>query len=561
MSKKLRSGFFALVAAVFALAVLIAPKTAWAADTKWSYTSEDPAISIEYQEETWGVRFRTVNITVVVDGEQVASDAINDVHMTTGGLQIDVPDGYSINVDVDGKVLEGILGGWYGVSVIDATSSTVNVRVSIATEKSAADTVISDSSTGTEYGTFSWSKPTADTAAFERDLNVYVNYSDGDEPAYTQQIYTPKSLSNGVGAGNQFWFTPNSALYTHDVEVSPSNLNTSVQRDVNVYLTTRCGCGLSTCLCEGGCDCPAECTCPDCQGTNLGANQINTGYGVITYNPDSEDGYKTYVRVFVNGVAEYAPDDPIYIAYGPENFGFSPADGYNYFDNYSVNSYDLYAYSPSARWYYNIDTIDFVDVREEAKNHETVLNIYLWTFSNYTSVNVDRDPEVGDLTGSYLISYEALNPQTGQYETYTYEATSFDASEAQIIPRNTDVKLIGKCDPGFEVKKWYTDDAGEQGVSLTGNKGIEEPTVARDVALGNEATLRVNNAQTTVVLVRIDEIGLADVPTSEEVIDLVGENGVLVERAEPACLLLSEGRSEAVPLLPLRAEDQQQSVP
>ena len=120
-----------------------------------------------------------------------------------------------------------------------------------ATEKTKDDIKIANGDT--VYGTFSWSKQHAGTSAYARDIEIYVN----GEHAYTKTVNTPKELSNLIGVNKEFWFEPNLDLYNANYEMNRDYVN-QVEKDLKIYLTTKCGCGFETCLCEGGCDCRSE---------------------------------------------------------------------------------------------------------------------------------------------------------------------------------------------------------------------------------------------------------------------------------------------------------------
>ena len=176
-----------------------------------------------------------------------------------------------------------------------------SVIINLASEKKQDAILIADNTT--EYGTFHWQKNNAGNTAFQRNVTVYVN----NKEKYTQIVNTPKNLTNG-GTNNQYWFIPNAQEFKSEYSMTPPNsLGQVTNQDLSIYLTTKCGCGRTTCLCEGGCTCEKDCTCSACMGTNLGDHQINTGYGIIDYKDPvlGGKGYRFTVEVYVNGQKEF----------------------------------------------------------------------------------------------------------------------------------------------------------------------------------------------------------------------------------------------------------------
>lgn len=89
--------------------------------------------------------------------------------------------------------------------------------INIATEKTKDDIAITDGTTA--FGTFSWSKANADTAAFTRQVTIRVN----GEEKWTQRVNTPGDLTNTMHT-NQYWFIPNTALFKSAVTLSPAKV-------------------------------------------------------------------------------------------------------------------------------------------------------------------------------------------------------------------------------------------------------------------------------------------------------------------------------------------------
>lgn len=543
MNKKMRASIIAVVAALFAFAIVVAPKTAYAAEI---YSDTEKDISVTTRDKDSLEVGKDIQLTVVVEGEQV-EDLEVQVPISSQQLNISAPDGYDVRVRGDGVsgVSPGLKGNWnitFGIG-------DPHITVGIEKETNNADYLIADAD-GNEYGTFSWNRQSAEGSAYPRLVTVNVNGAE----AYSQYVHTPVNLSN-ANANREFWFTPNTLKYKVDsVELDPDDVLTlaSGMRDLTVNLETCCQCGSPLCLCEGGasCNCPEGCTCDACQGV-VGENQINTGYGIISYRPQTEDGYKLSVQVYVNGEEAYATPNAIYIENDRAgNLGFEPADGYNYFTDAPLSSYQFISHRDAGTWYYSNGHLAFGGTSSEYREYDNILRIYLWTFEDYVTLNVDRNLGTEDHVRGYTVSFEALDPRTNTYRTYTYEATSFAADTSQIIPAYTTVTLTATCTPGIEVDRWYSVQGHGMGVDFTGIDGGAAGTGLGDEAYGNTAYLTVNSQTQSYVQVYIDEVKQPKPPTEEEVIEALDEAAVKVECAssyvshESATYGLTEGTFE-----------------
>lgn len=518
MNRKIRSGIVALVAAIFALAIVIAPTRAMAAEI---YSDSERGITVTTRDG--GASPREITLTVVVEGKVEAERTVS-VPLASRQINVSAGEGYDVSLRGDGVtgVSSGVDGNWnitFGVGdphiIVGIEKDAENASYSIADDK------------GNEFGTFAWNNQGAVTSAYPRLLTVNV---DGTN-VHSQYVHTPQNLTNGNN-NPQYWFTPNTLQYKVDsVELDPGDAlsTTSGFEDVTVNLTTRCQCGNPLCLCEGGvaCDCQEGCTCDECTGV-VGENQINTGYGIISYRPQSKDGYKLNVEVYVNGERTYATDEPLYLENDRDgNLGFEPADGYTYFEDEQLSSYDFISYRNAGTWTYRTSHLAFGGVEDENRTYDNVLKIYLWTFQSPVSLNVDRINGTNDYVRGYVISFEAIDPRTNEYRTYSYEATSFDADEPQLVPAYAKVTLTARCTPGTSVDRWYTLQGHNLGVEFTGIAGSDAGTALGDEAYGNTAYLTVNNSTEDNIIVYIDKITTPSAPTPEEVIEALGGNATV----------------------------------
>ena len=383
-----------------------------------------------------------------------------------------------------------------------------------ATEKTKDDIKIANGDT--VYGTFSWSKQHAGTSAYARDIEIYVN----GEHAYTKTVNTPKELSNLIGVNKEFWFEPNLDLYNANYEMNRDYVN-QVEKDLKIYLTTKCGCGFETCLCEGGCDCTVNCPCEACQGTNLADNQINTGYGIITYKePGSSGGYKLQVRINLNGQIVYTSDWlRVYVGL-PGNLEFDPAQGYYY---QKPNDYDINTLRSGSTWIEGTGQLSIVGFTQEVRNYDNVLTINLVNFENSVSLDVERRLESPkNNVNGYRVSYEVNGVN------YTYDYYNFDADQVPNIPTNIPVTITAICNSPYEVTQWSTGNAHAGNVTLEGSEG-ESGTEA----YGNSVTLTVNSANDKRILLYIDSLKTVEVPTGDDLINpetgLLKDNAVMID--------------------------------
>lgn len=478
------------------------------------YENADLGIYIDVEQ---GSGRQSAQFAVMVDGEIVADDiSIDGLSLLGNKLTIDVPEGYDVRCrGMDGNVRadEHELLGYWWFYPYDGT-----LYISITTSKTSDDVTVADGST--TYGTFSWMKGEADTAAFPRRLTVYVN---GDY-AYQRMVATPADLKN-VGSNRQYWFTPNTDLYNMDVELKDgTTLNQATLADLEVYLTTKCPCGHSYCTCPGGkdCTCTTDCDCELCNPAQ-GETEIRTPYGTMEYKKPSGEGYNLTVELYVNGQLKQTVDDngnPLRVRVGEiDCLNFTPADGYYYFND--QNSYDIStAYGGS--WDQRTGYLMIVlGSPESARDYDNVLKIYLWTFQNHTKLDVERRPgswggdaNIQDNMTGYMISYEAYNPETKQNETFTYQATSFLLAQSQMIPIGAPVTITAICNAPYEVSAWSSADA-YTAVDLVGSEGNSNQTTAN----GNSATLTVNSTDYISVTVYAEGLRTVTPPTEEDLIN------------------------------------------
>lgn len=461
---------------------------------------DQDGISISLSREIEPVIKKDVKFTVIIDGTTELSEKnVSGVALTANNLSVEA-EGYTVTYEGEHTtVAAGIL------TLNDNSDDEYSVIINLASEKKQDAILIEDDTT--EYGTFHWQKNNAGNTAFRRNVTVYVN----NKEKYTQTVNTPKDLSNG-GTNNQYWFTPNAQEFKSEYSMTPPySLGQVTNRDLSIYLTTKCGCGRDTCLCEGGCTCEKDCTCSACMGTNLGDHQINTGYGIIDYKDPvlGGKGYRFTVEVYVNGQKEFTSRELRIPGSWSGAVKFTPKGGYFY---HEPNGYDLDTAMSTSSWDYLTGTVTFGGALEADREYDNILRIYLWTFENDVLLDVERRPwdNASEVTG-YLISYDAYDPATNTVKTYTYEATSFLAAQAQHVPLGTEVTLTAICPEGKEVTKWSTAEGylNAEFDGINGGNGSTE-------AYGNTAYLTVNQTTEKRILVYIEGIQNVVPPTDED---------------------------------------------
>ena len=470
----------------------------------YSYTGDSVAekIYVGFEPADGPGLDRNITIVVKVDGEEKARKAFNDVYAIGSYLTIDA-EMYDLDINNGGASVSSAGENKWLVTVGIASNWTITVNLN---KRTTFDDIPME-----EYGTFHWSKQHATTWDHERKVSVYVN----EKFVYETTIQTPEILQNG-SSSKQYWFTPNTEKYKTEYSMSPAITVDTVRNDIAVYLTTKCACGNPLCLCVGGCDCPSGCTCPDCTGESVRDNQINTEYGLITYKePGLRGGYNLTVKIFVNGQEKFKSDEFRVYAGLPGNLKFEIRDGYYY---HQPNGYDIDANSLGATWLYETSQLSFGGALSADREYHNVLSIYLWTFENYTSLDVQRMAGVSsdDITG-YEISY------TLDGVTYTYPATDIhDAAQPQTIPTGVDVTLTAICASPKIATEWECHQANATNILIDGSVGSDNQTKA----YGNSATLRVTSVNDPRVVVYVG--GVQDVTKPDDTtIRTVSGNGAV----------------------------------
>ena len=470
------------------------------------YTNEENGINI-YVDSNSATNYypKTINFTVIVNGEEVASDVkIEGIPRALSYLHIEAEDYTATTECSSGLSIRNDTGS---LLMTFGIGNTFDCTINLASEATQGSYEIVDKDNDKTYGVFGWAKSLAGSSAYAHDLEVYVNGA--ETPEYITKVNTPRSLSN-ANNNPEFWFQPNTDSYMASYEIDPSSIITEGST-IKVYLKTKCACGLPTCVCEGGCDCVEACSCDKCEG-DVEDNIIpvvkdGERYGTIEYNGPYTDltpkAEKVKVEVYVDH--EYAFSKEI------ENVGnmranalnLVPAEGY-YFP--AVNAYDIDnvddSYSPS--WDKNTGYLN-LGPNPNKDGKIPVLRLYLYSFPGAVLLDVTRAPSVVNDITAYTVEF------TYEGKTYKREVDNFDTVQSICIPQAVDVKLTAVCKDGKVVKQWACHNAWDaKGVVISGTDDDDYPDAAAPYAFGEELTLRVIGSQYTIVTVFINEIGDPD---------------------------------------------------
>ena len=400
---------------------------------------------------------------------------------------------------------------------------------------------IEDTGAGAYYGTFHWAKGTATKSDFERQLQVFVN----DELQYTTTIETPESLTT-----REYWFESNLEAYTADVEIKAGDydqstgLDGSTRRDVKVYLTTKCGCGNDNCQCPGGgCDCAPGCDKPECN-PGQGENEIATPYGTISYDPDSPGAVprSLQVEIYVNGEEKYTSDALTVSNAVDGNLKFAANETRGYYflsQGQSVNSYDILVRdSADDDWRYvnEVEAIEGIDASSWTPgsgniklvyDKEYKLRIYLYTYKRFMTLDVSRESGTDKYVQGYTISYTARDPETGAERTYTYPATSFSASQPQIIPYGCEVTITADCTPYYEVATWRADRVATD-LEFIGELGNNGSDISPQLAYGNTIWFTEYGTSDDQLQIYIEDVKQVTAPTDGKMKDLLDDAAATV---------------------------------
>lgn len=475
------------------------------------YENDEKGIYITYTKDS-GYIERTVNFVITENGTPLYEVTLDGFKIAGNSVTIIAPR-YKISTSVDnagGTFTHDDVGNDYRLI---PTHDNITARIELESFKTHDDVPIVDQESGTNYGTFSWLKGSASNDDYERILTVVV---DG-KAVYEQNVYTPNELRNVLGQPDQYWFTPSSD-YKYDCELDPSDWIDSISRkNLTVKLTSKCPCGNPWCTCPGGgCECTEGCPCEYCAKTDED-RVIQTQYGTISYKEPSAEGYNLTVETYVNGTLVDTQEN-LRIRAGDINcLNFEPVSGYYYYN--AQNSYDIVTLISGGSWtqetgYIYIPIGEDKEKWEAVRNYDNVLKVYLWTFSNHLTLDVNR--AVGDplnhVTG-YMISFEAPDPQNPTTtKTYTYKATSFEGAQQQMIPFATEVTVTPICDKGYEVEQWSTGMV-YSGVTLRGSEGQEGTE-----AYGNSAVLYTDKTALDSIVLKIDSVRTVTRPTEEDLV-------------------------------------------
>lgn len=501
MNRKIRSGIVALAAAIFALAIVIAPTRAMALDTDENVEIyADPSKGIYVlMENDRGVFDNTVNVDVYVDGTLVAEKTVQNVPASEATVEVNAPF-YNIDASGDGSITERA-NGRFRITYVGEGER--DLRIDLSSTRGEYD--ITNPQDGVSYGTLSWAKSDASNTGYERTLFVEV---DGRR-VYQTTVYTPELLLN-TGAQDEYWFTPNTGQFSAEVELTPKTLDAATQKDITVSLTSKSAVE------------PEE-------------NTWVTPYGTVGYIPN-EDGYRMTVELYVNNEKVDSKDlgriDQDVIG----SLSFAPGAGYRYMGGEKdFMSYELDTAMSGATWSQKTGSIvigpAIGTATEEQLNYPSVLKIYLYTDVNWVPLKIFLNSSVENQVQGYVVSYDVFDPASGETKTYTTRVsfTGVSGSKAArvLVPWGTKVSLSAVCDPGCVVTESYTDQGAE--CQYVGENGWYTPegSPTQEHARGNTSYLTITSSDTVDMTVTVDKTGNPSAPTKDEVIDALGVNATV----------------------------------
>lgn len=501
MNRKIRSGIVALAAAIFALAIVIAPTRAMALDTDENVEIyADPSKGIYVlMENDRGVFDNTVNVDVYVDGTLVAEKTVQNVPASEATVEVNAPF-YNIDASGDGSITERA-NGRFRITYVGEDER--DLRIDLSSTRGEYD--ITNPQDGVSYGTLSWAKSDASNTGYERTLFVEV---DGRR-VYQTTVYTPELLLN-TGPQDEYWFTPNTGQFSAEVELTPKTLDAATQKDITVSLTSKSAVE------------PEE-------------NTWVTPYGTVGYIPN-EDGYRMTVELYVNNEKVDSKDlgriDQDVIG----SLSFAPGAGYRYMGGEKdFMSYELDTAMSGATWSQKTGSIvigpAIGTATEEQLNYPSVLKIYLYTDVNWVPLKIFLNSSVENQVQGYVVSYDVFDPASGETKTYTTRVsfTGVSGSKAArvLVPWGTKVSLSAVCDPGCVVTESYTDQGAE--CQYVGENGWYTPegSPTQEHARGNTSYLTITSSDTVDMTVTVDKTGNPSAPTKDEVIDALGGNATV----------------------------------
>ena len=324
--------------------------------------------------------YDNLSYEIYVEGTSVATGTLNDFPAT--GVSVSANEGYDVSLSSPNDKIT------FGAS-LTVWGDDAQLVISVAAQKSGDSIEIAN---GDEiYGTFSWTKGTNVTCAYLRTLTVRVN----GETVHSQKVATPLTLDTLTNP--EFWFTPDTTKYNAEYTFDSASYNSATLVNMTLDLTTKCQCGQLGCQCEGGAECSCEEGCPCDKCVPNTENTIATPYGTISYVPadDNDLGNRTLkVELYING--EAADDETNQklsnLKIEANRAGgilFNPANGYyfHHYQNGNVNGYDLNGELDGEQWDPIVGTITLA---AEDPDFVNVLKIYVWTFDQFTSLDVNR---------------------------------------------------------------------------------------------------------------------------------------------------------------------------
>ncbi len=247
---------------------------------------------------------------------------------------------------------------------------------------------------------------------------------------------------------------------------------------------------------------------------NILPTKIETQWGTLNFKNETQyaDGYDLTVRLFVNGSNVYTTPKLRVAGFtsGGLEFDANEDAGFYFLSGAGANDYDFHTSNPGSIWLPGTGYLHFSQADTD-RDHNNTLDIFLWTFTDWVDLYVDREgagDDVSDNMQGYEISY-TLNGQR-----YTYVVTSFADDQPQIIPSGVEVTVTAICRSGWEVTDWTCLRVDNTEFESNGNSAV----LTTNLDNGEDVTIRATHV-----------CPMPEKPTFGEVEDIFGSDLVKVD--------------------------------
>ena len=247
---------------------------------------------------------------------------------------------------------------------------------------------------------------------------------------------------------------------------------------------------------------------------NILPTKIETQWGTLNFKNETQyaDGYDLTVRLFVNGSNVYTTPKLRVAGFtsGGLEFDVNEDAGFHFLTGNGANDYDFHTSNPGSTWLPGTGFLSFSQADTD-RNHNNTLDIFLWTFTDWVDLYVDREG-AGDDVSDNMQGYEISYTLDGQ--RYAYVVTSFADDQPQIIPSGVEVTITAICRSGWEVTDWTCSRVDNTEFESNGNSAV----LTSNLRDGEDVTIRATHI-----------CPMPEKPTFEEVENIFGNELVKVD--------------------------------